>query len=298
MGNELLGRAGDPGIALEQAREELRRSQSQTPGLKQRGEMNLCRPDTGKSCASCCGLYNVADGTRPSLFRKLLSRTTLFRTVQRSPSAIQEFGELIQRTEAAPALDEAIHSCEFTGFVDPEFTSVGCMLHPTAAENYGIDFRGLCHYGSMACKAFFCPAWTEVLSRHLTILSDVIDDWHLWGLVATDVDYLSALFGLVEGSLGEPADLLLQSDSRPREIFTRMLAWKDSWPMRGTSTLRRSRYYCKGSFGESTDVDQSIEVMLECLRFTFDTKFSQDGGRDLIRRTLDELIMAGKSTMP
>ncbi len=253
--------------------------------------MNLCRPDFGKSCAACCGLYNVPDGRRPTLLRKLGNRSALFRKVQRSAAAVQEFAELMRQTEAQPPLDDAIHACEFTGFLDPGLTSVGCMLHPTAPGNEGIDFRGLCHYGSMACKAFFCPAWSEVSSRYRRILSQVINDWHLWGLVVTDVNYVSSLFGLIEAGLGGPADLLLQHDGSPREVFTRMLKWKDDWPLKGASVIRRSRYYFQsGSSDQRIDVDENIEVMLECLRFTFDAHFAQDRGRDLIRETLDELL--------
>lgn len=125
--------------------------------------MNLCRPDRGKSCAACCGLYNVPEARRPALRAKLGNRSTIFRTIERSAEAILEFAEYIRQVEAELPLDGEIHACEFAGFLDPGFRSVGCMLHPAAPGNDGIDHRGLCHYGSMACKAFFCPAWNEVL---------------------------------------------------------------------------------------------------------------------------------------
>jgi hypothetical protein len=256
--------------------------------------MNLCCPDPGKSCAACCGLYNVPESRRPALRDKLGNRSTLFRTIERSAAAIPAFAEFVRQAEAELPLDGEIHACEFVGFLDPGFRSVGCMLHPAASGNGGIDHRGLCHYGSMACKAFFCPAWSEVPSRYLSILSDFIDDWHLWGLVATDVDYLSALFGLIEATLGRPADLLLQGERFPRDVFKRMLGWKDSWPLKGNSTMRRSRYYLKGSFDRSTDIDENIEILLECLGFTFDVEFSPTRGRDLILKALDDLAMAGR----
>ena len=117
--------------------------------------MNLCRPDNRKSCAACCGLYNVPDATRPSLVQKLTARTALFASTERSVETLIKYEACVREVERTTALDPAIHVCEFTGFLDEGRNIVGCMLHPTAQGNGGVDFRGLCYYGSVACKSFF-----------------------------------------------------------------------------------------------------------------------------------------------
>ena len=121
--------------------------------------MNVCRPDSRKSCAACCGLYNVPDATRPALQAKLETRTRAFQNVERSPQAVEDYQLWVRAHEAETPLEEVIHVCEFAGFLDSHQRVVGCQLHPTAPGNEELDLRGLCYYGSMACKSFFCPAW-------------------------------------------------------------------------------------------------------------------------------------------
>jgi hypothetical protein len=248
--------------------------------------MNLCRPDNSKSCAACCGLYNVTDGTRPTLQSKLDARTNLFRTVDRTPDALNEYEEHIRSVEHAPAHDAVIHVCEFSGFVDPHGRSVGCMLHPSASGNAGIDLRGMCHYGSMACKSFYCPAWTELPLLHRNVITEIIDDWYLYGLVITDVNFVLSLFRLVEQRLRKRIDPSFLNRRRARRAFLTMLQWKDTWPLSGNSSTRLSRYYVNDmSTKDARDGCGEISRLVESLRFTFDT--------DGIMNGADEMVMAG-----
>jgi hypothetical protein len=255
--------------------------------------LNLCRPDQRKSCAACCGLYNVADATSSTLRRKFENRTLLFRGTDRSPDALQEFKDLIHTVEATPPLEEVIHVCEFSGFLDAENRVVGCMLHPTAPGNMGIDLRGMCHYGSMACKSFYCPAWDEVSPRRLGILMEAVQDWHLYGLVATDADFVANTFDLLENSLGSPLEpeILWSSDSG--NVLREMLSWKDAWPFRGNSTQRRSRYYFKGTAtGLPRDSESLIAVLAEILRFTFHLQEVTDDWTRHVRVTVERFVNA------
>ena len=58
--------------------------------------MNLCRPDDQKSCAACCGLYNIPIATRPALWKNLETRTILFRQTERSVEALEKYEALIR----------------------------------------------------------------------------------------------------------------------------------------------------------------------------------------------------------
>lgn len=256
--------------------------------------MNLCVPDSRKSCAACCGLYNVFDATRPALQEKLQTHTKIFRRTARSTGALFAFEEKIRGFQADSPVDEAIHVCEFTGFVDEDSRVPGCLLHPTAPGNGGVDLRGLCHYGSMACKAFFCPAWEGIELRQRMIVVRLVEDWHLYGLVATDLDFLGALFRLVEGRLRRRLTSdFLDRNQNARRIFRQMLQWKDDWPLRGSSRLRRSRYYCKPSDESNSRDRQEIgDCLLGCIRFTFGLSDTNGSDAHLVEETLEHLVEA------
>ncbi len=250
--------------------------------------MNLCRPDANKSCAACCGLYNVPDGTRSALYEKLRFRTHLFMETPRTVEALLAFASLVRVGEDMNPLDQDIHVCEFTGFVDADYRQPGCLLHPLARGNEGMDLRGLCYYGSLACKTFFCPAWQELdpVQRELLVLS--IDDWHLYGLVITDLQFVRSVFNLLEKSLGRPLDRsLLLSDNR-LEALREMLEWKDSWPFKGAGTSRRSRYYFR-DHGPS----DPMHALLESVRFTFDMPGPVPGEQEIVEAAISRFV-AGK----
>jgi hypothetical protein len=156
-----------------------------------------------------------------------------------------EFAERTRIREAPTPLDPVIHVCEYVGFLDEDERVVGCMLHPSARGNGGVDLRGLCHYGSMACKTFHCPAWDKLESRRWAILVRAIDDWHLYGLVITDVEFVLALFALLEARLGEKIVPERLFASPALGVFKEMIGWKSDGPFAGSSTLRRSRYHVK-----------------------------------------------------
>jgi hypothetical protein len=255
--------------------------------------MNLCRPDDRKSCAACCGLYNVSEATRPALWKNLQTRTILFRQTERSAGALQKYEGFIRESGTVYPLDDDIHVCEFTGFLDEAFRIVGCMLHPTSPRNRGIDLRGLCHYGSMACKAFYCPAWEETDLRHRGILVDAIDDWHLYGLVITDVDFVRSLFGLIEERLGEPVESERLSSGSALEIFRQMLSWKDSWPFDHSSSLRRSRYYFKGScLPGGNACEAHCARLLDAIRFAFGIEDEMAGAERFVQQMVEDFVRA------
>lgn len=255
--------------------------------------MNLCHPDDQNSCAACCGLYNVPDATRPALLKNLETRTRLFRQTERSAEALQKFETIIRESGAVSRVDDAIHVCEFTGFLDEHFRIVGCMLHPSSPGNQGIDLRGLCHYGSMACKAFFCPAWDELDQPRRSILLDTIDDWHLYGLVITDVDFVRSLFGLVEERLGKEIERVSLVSGPALQIFKQMLSWKNSWPSDQSSTLRKSRYYFKGScLRGGSAYEAHCACLLDTIRSTLDMADEMEDAERLVRQTVEDFVAA------
>lgn len=253
--------------------------------------MNICLPDNRKSCAACCGLYNVADGSRQSLEANLTRRTETFHDVERSPDALEKFKSSIRECEAPSSLDDMIHVCEFAGFLDSSNSVVGCMLHPSTAGNANVDLRGMCHYGSMACKAFYCPAWKELHSSLREIIVSTVDDWHLYGLVITDVNFVRSIFDFIRQAGGGPLEPELVLSDQASPIFRRILSWKAEWPHSGSSPMRRSGYYVKAKT-PSKDQDESVQRILECLNFTFGVAVAPLGARAAIRAELEALTAA------
>jgi hypothetical protein len=254
-------------------------------------QLNLCRPDNRKSCAACCGLYNVPDGTRPTLAAKLEKRTSLFWATLRTVPALEAYQNFIRNQENASALDPVIHVCEFTGFLDLDHKIVGCLIHPSAPGNDGIDLRGLCYYGSMACKCFLCPAWSEITASHRELLLDLLDDWHLYGLVMTDPGFIHSLFRLLEINLGEPVASEHLYKTPACEIFKSMLAWKDSWPFNSSSNVRRSRYYFKTTGPDILRTEAEYkQYILESLEFTFGLDQTDAEALDFVQKQIEAFV--------
>jgi hypothetical protein len=258
--------------------------------------MNICHPDSSKSCAACCGLYNVIDGRREVLNSLLIKRTFAFRKISRTVDAISDFSEVSRTGLGIRQWDPEIHVCEYTGFVDDSCKTVGCMLHPHAPGNNGIDFRGLCYYGSMACKAFFCPAASEIDETYVTIVNKLITDWHLYGLVATDINFLNALFALIEMMAEGPiaAEAMLRAE--PSAMLMKVLGWKTSWPFAEKSAKRRSSYYLIRS-DQPKDEAGLVNNIVDCLCFTFDFCVGSNEAHAMVRRRIHALVKTYKHAL-
>jgi hypothetical protein len=251
--------------------------------------VNLCQPDNRKSCAACCGIYNVPNGTRQALLSKMTKHAALFQDTPRTPDSIDQYSAAIEKLETELPLDQIIHVCEFAGFVDTESRLVGCMLHPSAPGNNGIDLRGLCYYGSLACTSFLCPAWEEVSAAHKAIVLDLLEDWHIYGLVVSDAGFVMPLFSLLEESIGEALepDRLLSGPAA--DIVRGMLAWKDSWPFGGFSRLRQSQHYVKAPLAHSeADHPSNMQLLLTSLDFTFGITEPLAGREELVKDRVAE----------
>lgn len=258
--------------------------------------MNLCCPDSSKSCAACCGLYNVHDGRREVLYKALLNRTQTLKNVPRTADSLLGYADRVNIDSGIVALEEMIYVCEFTGFVDESYSKVGCMLHPVAPLNNGTDFRGLCHYGSMACKAFFCPASTELDVREYRIVKALISDWHLYGLVATDINYVSSVLGLADLILGKELEVETVLKQGPAGMLVKVLGWKNSWPFGEGSTKRRSGYYLKR---EATGLEEGLLIrsVIESLCFTFDISEVSGQSEQFTRSGIQDFVKAYNEAM-
>lgn len=196
------------------------------------GGVYLCQVNRQVSCAACCGLYNVADAAYGPLVSMLSERTKDFAGVPRQADAIAAFGLWAQtRCGTGPIND--FHHCPFVGLIGEEHRRVGCLLHPHAGGNHGVDYRGLSHYGGMACRLYFCPAHSKLSAVVKTVVRESAVNWYEYGLMLSETKLLSEFFKALEERLASPltaADILNRTECR--QIVGSMLRLKNDWPFR------------------------------------------------------------------
>lgn len=197
------------------------------------GGVYLCQVSEDVSCGACCGLYNVARADRDALEAMLAHRTRRFAGTARSMEAILAFAEAVLALEAAPGPYPEFHHCPYIGLVGEKKTRVGCLLHPLADGNGGVDFRGLSYYGGMACRIYFCPACKTLNPVHKRVIRAVSDDWHAYGLIITETALVASFFGALEERLGRrmsDADIL--GHEGREDLVRRFIALRRDWPFR------------------------------------------------------------------
>jgi hypothetical protein len=197
------------------------------------GGVYLCQVNASVSCGACCGLYNVADTSREHMAKMLGDRTHRFAQVPRTPEGIDGFALQNAQIEFQERPFPQFHHCPFIGLIGDDRGRVGCLLHPLADGNQEVDFRGLSYYGGLACRTYFCPTTHGLAPRYKRIVRAAIDDWHLYGLVVTETDLLSALFHQIEVRLGRRVELTL-FESRPAagQALADLMGLKLTWPHR------------------------------------------------------------------
>ena len=218
------------------------------------GGVYLCQVSATVSCGACCGLYNVADPTRPALEAMLSRRTARFGPVPRELDAILAFQNAIAAEECQRRPYPDFHHCPFIGLIGPAPGRVGCLLHPLADGNAGVDWRGLSDYGGMACRVYFCPATQRLPARYKTVLRTVFDHWHPFGLIATERHLVTALLSALEERLGRLLDPgTVAADPGRTAALAALLGIKLDWPYR-----RPDSHLCHFLFEDGTVVRPAV----------------------------------------
>jgi hypothetical protein len=147
----------------------------------------------------------------------------------------------------------------------------------------------------MACKSFHCPAWEELPPLQKQIVTDIADDWHLYGLVITDTDFVLSLFELLEERLGADVDQTLLRCNPARSVFLEMLKWKDSRLLFGDSSvsLRLSRYYRSLSASRKLAPGAGpMDRILDCLQFTYGGAELAAGAESVLSEGIQRFVRA------
>lgn len=208
------------------------------------GGVYLCQVSDSVSCGACCGLYNCTGVSREQIRRLLAHRTEQFAGVARNADAIDDFRVRMERREQCerPYID--FYVCPFLGAIGPRRLRPGCLLHPLADGNAGIDYRGLSFYGGLACRDYFCPSYRNLPAAHKAIVKTACPDWYLYGLVITEEQLLAAIFAAIESRLGRPLVPAEVADRRPaRDALAELFGLKLCWPHRGPGWKGPANYF-------------------------------------------------------
>ncbi len=196
-------------------------------------DIYLCQVSETVSCGACCGLYNLPNLSRETLEILLSKRTEAFASVPRTEDGIFEF----QRRNKAPhRLSRPFpqfHHCTFLGLIGEMKNRVGCLLHPAAYGNNGVDYRSLSWYGELACRTYFCLATKTLPSVYQLILKHSIENWYGFGLIVTEHALINAYFKEVELRLGR---LIVEDDFTENigatDALGEFVELKLKWPFR------------------------------------------------------------------
>lgn len=256
-----------------------------------RGQVYLCQTGPNLSCGSCCGLYNMARLSRERLRAILAERTDAFAGVPRTVDDILAFEQQRMGVEGVDAPIADFHHCVFVGLIRDGGERVGCLLHPLAAGNGGIDWRGLSFYGGAACKHFFCPSYDELEARFKRVAREVLDDWYEYGLIIPEHRFLEAVLGAVEAGLGQALDTRTMNPDGKKALAD-LLRLKLTWPYRDPdgplawnffSTRATARPVQPGDTGnpEIRPILRELDTLPEHVR----------AGEELLRRMLDRTTL-------
>ncbi|NLW82399.1 MAG: hypothetical protein GXY42_12130 [Desulfovibrionales bacterium] len=196
-----------------------------------RGGVYLCQVGNRISCGSCCGLYNLRGVTREGLRQLLLQRAAEFAKVPRKIDAILGFALDRSVLEGQDHPVPEFHHCVFAGMITNDGERIGCMLHPLAAGNCGVDWRGLSFYGGAACRLYFCPTYAELEPRWKLLVRAGLEDWFEYGLIIPEHRFIAAALGALEARLQRTIGLSVLSDHSLTAV-ARLLRTRLDWPFR------------------------------------------------------------------
>ncbi|MFZ2631938.1 MAG: hypothetical protein WA081_00145 [Desulfosalsimonadaceae bacterium] len=198
-------------------------------------DIYLCQVSETVFCGACCGLYNVPDASFEALSQMLARRSRIFSTLPRTMDAILDFGRAETANLGVLPMPE-FHHCPYIGFIGDGFRRVGCLLHPQAHGNSGVDYRGLSHYGSMTCGMYFCPSHRNLPDDFKQILRDLADDWYVYGLMISEPVLLGTIYEEIV-SRAAVSGMNPERAGRPenRPLWSGLFALKVRWPYRAAN---------------------------------------------------------------
>jgi len=185
--------------------------------------LSLCQR-AGGSCGACCGLYNRRDPSRAAVRAELARRTDALAPVPRTPEAFRAAAAALGADGPEP-LFPSVRVCPLLGFLDAARTRVGCLAHPLATG--GPDLRDCGVYDASICETFYCPSFSWLSEEEAALAEAACGDFHLYGLVVTDVPFLRAALAAVAARTRASVELRHLDHAPFRAALRRLLATKE-----------------------------------------------------------------------
>lgn len=271
--------------------------------MDETSKIYFCQVSETVSCGACCGLYNLPDLSREKLEILLSKRTEAFASVPRTEDEIYEFQRKNKGPHRLSRPFSQFHHCPFLGLIGGKKSRVGCLLHPAATGNNGVDYRSLSWYGEQACRTYFCPSTQQLPTVYQSILIQAIDDWYVFGLIVTEHALLTAYFKEVESRLGRQ---VTESDYTQnigaRDALREFAELKSKWLYRRDDSPGPCNFFFENGlypraevFRATPDIRQSpYEKILRELESGFASAKELDAAdqllEDLISRTVRAIV--------
>lgn len=263
----------------------------------------LCQVSETVSCGACCGVYNLPDLSREKLDILLSQRTEDFAAVPRTENAIFEFQRKNKGPHRLSRPFAQFHHCPFLGLIGSNKSRAGCLLHPAAPGNNGVDYRSLSWYGEQACRTYFCPSTSKLAAVYTSIILHAIDDWYVFGLIVTEHSLLTAYFKEMESLLGR--DLTLSDYSQSigaRNAFREFAELKSTWPYRRENAPGPCNFFFENGLYPRPEVFRSTpdirlspyEIILRELDSGFSTREEVDAADQLLDDLFGKTVRAIK----
>jgi len=265
-------------------------------------DVYLCQVSETVSCGACCGLYNLPELSREKVENLLAGRTEDFASVPRTEDDIFDF----KRRNAAPhRLSRPFaqfHHCPFLGLIGNGKRRVGCLLHPEAPGNNGIDYRSLSWYGEMACRSYFCPATRKMPSAYQAILKESVDNWYDFGLIVTEYSLLTAYFREMEARLGRQIAVSDYSRNLPaKNALKDFVRLKSIWPHRRHDAPGPCNFFFENGLYPRPEVFRAtLDIRLSPYEEIFkelDTGFSSEEEVETAERLLNALFVKAEQAL-
>jgi hypothetical protein len=185
--------------------------------------MRLCQRERS-SCGACCGLYNRTDVSRAAVVAELRRRTEALRGIPRTEAAFRAAARRLA-DGAPPPLFPSVRVCALLGFLAAAEERVGCLAHPAATG--GPDLRDCGVYDARTCELFLCPSFAWLTEEEAEIAEEATGDYHLYGLVVTDVPFLRAALEAIAQEAGARVERRHLASAPFRAALERLLALKE-----------------------------------------------------------------------
>jgi hypothetical protein len=115
--------------------------------------------------------------------------------------------------------------CALLGFLGEGEDRIGCLAHPLATG--GDDLRDCGVYDAATCESFLCPSFSWLREEEAGLAEEATGDWHLYGLVVTDVPFLRAALTAIAEGTGASVERRHLAEPRFRAALRRLLALKE-----------------------------------------------------------------------